>query len=324
MTLLLDPNIRDWVVLPLLGIMIVTGLLRQSISILFMNSKTKIPVVSQRGQYLCKQISKWKYVGYHYMSYSQFSIHYHMIISHLEQEIQSIEQEKKRKEEEGDQDAAAASSSDPMADMMANPMKMMGGNMFFMVQNMVMMQGIQHFFSGFILLKVPFPLTVGFKHMFQKGIHEMSDLEPSYVSSISWYFLLMYGLGSFFKLIRSMPPLEQKEYDALQEKLGYQYPPPPNSKISQDEDGTIKLLRQELEQLELYYHTITATMAGHHNKQQQESSMMTMFDSVEKRLLGKQRYPNKKIDPSSIIDTSHFLLGGSANTTTSLSTKKKQ
>ena len=65
------------------------------------------------------------------------------------------------------------------------------------------MQGIQHFFSGFILLQIPFPLTVGFKNMFQKGVMDMPDLAASYVSSVSWYFLVMYGLRGFLKLLIS-------------------------------------------------------------------------------------------------------------------------
>lgn len=184
-----------------------------------------------------------------------------------------------------------------------------------------MMQGIQHFFSGFILLKVPFPLTTGFKHMFQRGIADMSDLEPSYVSSISWYFLLMYGLRSLFQLIMSRPTLEQKESDVLHEKFGYQNAPQPNSKITQDDTGTIQLLKQELEQFELYYHTITSN-----NNKQSGTDNQPSFDNVEKRLLGKNRYPQKKIDPLTIIEDSHFLLGSTTNnsSSTTKASKKKQ
>ena len=46
----------------------------------------------------------------------------------------------------------------------------MMGNASFMIQNMIMMQAIQHFFSGYILVQIPFGLTKGFKLMTQKGI----------------------------------------------------------------------------------------------------------------------------------------------------------
>jgi ER membrane protein complex subunit 3 len=153
---------------------------------------------------------------------------------------------------------------------------------------MVMMQGIQHFFSGFILLKVPFPLTAGFKNMFQKGLAELPDLEPSYVSSVSWYFLVMYGLSSFFKLVIGDPSLEVREQEMLLAQLGWQTvqgPKPP--------DGTsmAKLLRQEAENLELF-------MQNHKSE----------MDSVEKRLLGNKRMPRKLLGSANDAD---FLLGTS-------------
>ena len=71
--------------------------------------------------------------------------------------------------------------------------------MVFVVQNMVMMLGISHFFLGFILVKVLFPLKNGFKQIFQRGL-DLSTLETSYVSNVSWYFLVMFGLHAFFLL----------------------------------------------------------------------------------------------------------------------------
>ena len=46
----------------------------------------------------------------------------------------------------------------------------MKNNMMFMVSNMVMIGWISYFFSGFVLVKVPFPLTMTFKSMLQRGI----------------------------------------------------------------------------------------------------------------------------------------------------------
>jgi len=107
---------------------------------------------------------------------------------------------------------------------MGNPADMMGGmmgNMAFMVQNMVMMQGVGHFFSGFVLVKVPFPLTKGFKMMFQRGL-QLNTLETSYVSSVSWYFLVMYGLRGLLRLIIGDPSKRDRDDIALQQQLGNQ------------------------------------------------------------------------------------------------------
>lgn len=165
-----------------------------------------------------------------------------------------------------------------------------------------MMQGIQHFFSGFILLRIPFPLTVGFKNMFQKGMAELPNLESSYVSSVSWYFLVMYGLRSFFKLVSGTPLQEQREQDQFQmTKLGLQMAPNPSS-AKQDAEALVKMLYQEADNLELLMHNHKSEM-----------------DTVEKRLLGTRRYPKRELATSHEAD---FLLGG-GNTKSSKSKKKQ-
>ena len=63
-----------------------------------------------------------------------------------------------------------------------------------------MMTFVQHFFSGYVMSKVPFPLTPKFKAMLQQGV-QLTTLDPTYVSSLSWYFLVMFGLNGVYKLI---------------------------------------------------------------------------------------------------------------------------
>lgn len=50
------------------------------------------------------------------------------------------------------------------------------------------------------LVKLPFPLTLGFKSMLQRGI-ETPDMDVRWVSSLSWYFLNFFGLNGLYRLI---------------------------------------------------------------------------------------------------------------------------
>lgn len=51
-----------------------------------------------------------------------------------------------------------------------------------------------------IIVKLPFPLTMGFKSMMQRGI-ETQDMDVRWVSSLSWYFLNLFGLNGLFRLL---------------------------------------------------------------------------------------------------------------------------
>lgn len=119
---------------------------------------------------------------------------------------------------------APAAAPNPMTDpaAMDGMMSGMKTQMVMMVPQMVIMGWINFFFQGFVLsactlllclvpmanlhqlprptVRLPFPLTLGFKSMLQRGI-ETPDMDVRWVSSLSWYFLNFFGLNGLYRLI---------------------------------------------------------------------------------------------------------------------------
>jgi hypothetical protein len=112
----------------------------------------------------------------------------------------------------------------PMSDpsSMEGMMGMMKNQMAMIIPNTLIMSWINAFFSGYVislsnsicllpevwpranaatyLVKLPFPLTIKFKSMLQAGV-ATKDMDPRWMSSISWYFLCIFGLQSVFNFI---------------------------------------------------------------------------------------------------------------------------
>ena len=133
-----------------------------------------------------------------------------------------------------------------------------------------MMQGISQLFHGFVPVKVLFPLTNISKKMFQRDL-DLPTLEMSYVSNISWYFLVMFGLRAFFRLAIGDPSTETLESMINQQDLGMAEGPTP---VGPQPFDAPKALKDQADNLELV-------------------QQRTFMDEAEKRLLGK-RYPKRK------------------------------
>ena len=183
--LLLDSAIRDWVVLPIVLILVFVGIGRHYVQELIQN----IPKIREkdvdelRFKQTLAQSQRLRMNG-HYISEKAFIKRN----AHLLRKKTGILREK------------VPGAKNPMA----NPMSMIDmvkGNMVFMIPNIVLMTFVGYFFSGFLCLKVPFPMPSNhFRSMLQRGV-DLSTLNISYVSSLSCYFMVTFGLNGVYGLL---------------------------------------------------------------------------------------------------------------------------
>ncbi|NXH88127.1 EMC3 protein, partial [Edolisoma coerulescens] len=182
--LLLDSNIRLWVVLPIVFITFFVGMIRHYVSILLQSDKRLTQEqVSDRTNASVLLLSYG--VGIVFFCFQSFLSRKYFFNNPED----GFFKKTKRK----------VVPPSPMTDptMLTDMMK---GNVTNVLPMILIGGWINMTFSGFVTTKVPFPLTLRFKPMLQQGI-ELLTLDASWVSSASWYFLNVFGLRSIYTLI---------------------------------------------------------------------------------------------------------------------------
>ncbi|CAO3618726.1 unnamed protein product [Cunninghamella blakesleeana] len=193
-SIILDPAIRDWVLIPIMIVMVLVGILRHHITMLLTGAPKKPQLKAIRE-------SKALLRGMRLRTFGN-NIPFHAFSSRKNYLSQAYENGKYLKNPEATNDNNPLTGPNPMTDpeMMEGMMDGMKKQMVNMVPQMLIMGWINFFFQGFIVIKLPFPLTPRFKSMLQSGI-DTRDMDVTWVSSLSWYFLNLFGLGSVFALI---------------------------------------------------------------------------------------------------------------------------
>lgn len=180
----LDPAIRLWVFLPIVAITFLIGIIRHYVSVLLTSDK-KVDLGKVRDSQVLLR-SRALRENAKYLPKSSFLMRRHYM-NNEETGLLKVNQ------------AKPTQAPNPMTDpsMMTDMLK---GNLTNVLPMIVIGGWINWHFSGFVTTKVPFPLTLRFKPMLQRGI-ELMSLDASWVSSASWYFLNVFGLRSIYSLV---------------------------------------------------------------------------------------------------------------------------
>lgn len=211
--LLLDPQLKYWVLLPISVAMVLVGLLRSNATFLLQTQpKLEAYKTVREGQFLHR--ARCFRENNSVLNDSDFEIRKKYFIDKLNSDEFIAKK------------PAANGAEDPMAAL--NPgsnealMQMAKGNLMSYIPQTVIMAWVNYFFAGFVVMKLPFPLTDGFKNMLQSGVNT-PDLNVRYVSSISWYFVNLFGLKPIYSLL-----MGSDEAAELMQQQGQQQPQMPN------------------------------------------------------------------------------------------------
>lgn len=186
----LDPALKLWVLLPMLIVMIFVGLARHFGTLLLQPSPPQADAKHLREQAYIQYAGTLRNHSFN-IGPEKFA-RYSRIVSNKMREGKYL----------ADPDAKPASGMPSLLDPQGSEM-LMGGMraqvMQYVPQTLVM-QWVSAFFGGYVVMKLPFPLTNKFKEMLQANINTQ-DLDVRWVTSISWYILLLIGLGGVYTLI---------------------------------------------------------------------------------------------------------------------------
>jgi hypothetical protein len=186
--LLLDSEIRDWVLLPLVFILLMVGLGRNYVMIAT-KTRAKAGLMQAAAEQQLASYCRLVMANAGFVPYDSLT----QRVERLNQKLQAPA--------ENNQMAAAMDPS-----MMGDMMK---GQMMGVLPNIAMMSIVTSVFAGFVIAKFPFPCSNKFKGMVQRGV-DIDDLDGSYATSMSMYFLIQYGLQGILQLI-----LGQNEGDEM-------------------------------------------------------------------------------------------------------------
>ncbi|MCJ1278556.1 ER membrane complex subunit 3 [Puttea exsequens] len=233
-----DPALFYWILFPISIVMVLTGVLRHYATILLQPTPKPLSLPALREQRsLLRGINLRSNSSA--VSPAAFSARKNYLVTGFKEGMFLKDPESKGK-------PPGNPMTDPAA--MEGMMGMMKGNMAMMIPQTLIMGWINAFFAGFVIMKLPFPLTIRFKSMLQSGI-ATRDLDVRWVSSLSWYFLNLFGLQSVFIFILGNDNAASQMAQQMQ-----QMNPGASGQMFQPGQDPDKMFQNEAENLEVVEH----------------------------------------------------------------------
>ena len=103
-------------------------------------------------------------------------------------------------------------------DDMGNMMQMMKGNTASYISNIGFMFWVNSFFSGFLLIRLPFTITETLRPLVQRDI-ALQPFDCSYVSSLSWYFMTYFGLSGLSRILLGQQEQDDPDMKLMREQM---------------------------------------------------------------------------------------------------------
>jgi len=255
MDIIIDPKIRDWVLLPIILVMFFVGVFRFYLNQYMNYTKT----VDKPSKSAVKD-----HVNKNIVAMAVHTIQNNNLLTDTAFKMRKAHFCKKPNGVLYRNNASANPTGMPNMGMNPSAMTdMLKNNLSMAVSTMLQFAWISFFFSGFVLAKVPFSLTQKFKSMLQKGV-EIQNLDVKYVSSLSLYFLILFGLNGLQNLILTSKEADEEfstsaEHESMKNPMaamggmGGMGAPPAGGAPGQPPDYN-KLFTTERENMELIKH----------------------------------------------------------------------
>lgn len=209
--LVLDRDVRDWVLLPLTACVLLMQLLRQYVNQLLAGQSKPPPAEPEkataelRGKMAVARSSMLRANG-SFLPETGFRQR-KLFFAAKETGILNEKVEARGMQEM----------------MMTNPDMMQGmmkQQLSGLLPQLALGALVNFFFSGFILGRIPFSLSPKFRVMLQRGI-DLPSLHPSYFTSLSYYILLLFGLrGVLMLMFREKAINDAQQMMQMQQQMG--------------------------------------------------------------------------------------------------------